>query len=301
MAISLVLVVTGLFTGCELQRNYEYVSSNPTAELNMTAWEFIQQHDTLEMLQQVISWLGMESYFDGETNYTFIAPTNNAIKDYLSDNGYSTIEDVPVPILRNMVKYHLVNARVTFTDPDLSVSNNPLAYTTENGQIMYLSHDGNYIGWVNQDTEQSWSIITSNLEPTNGIMHVIAYVTYYSVDGGSTAYDTLAAGADLELVTNSGLSLESGGDVVLKTDVLESSGASAENIIYEITAGPSNGWLYTGATLLETGDKFTQMDVDVMNLVYIHDGNSTSDQLTLSVNDKTGDSKFDITVDIIIQ
>jgi len=302
VAICSVLSIAGLFTSCELQRNYEYVSSNPTAELNMTAWEFIQKHDTLEMFEYVINWLDMESYFEDDSIRTFIAPTNNAIKEYLSENGYSSIEDVPVPIMRNLVKYHLVNARVTFTDPELSVSNNPIAYTTENGQIMYLSHDGNYIGWVNQDTEQSWSIITSNLEPTNGVMHVIAYVVYYSADGGSTAFDTLAAGAEnLQLDRNTGLSLESGGNFVLNTDVLETSGASPEYIIYELTSVPANGWLISGASILQAGDRFTQMDINIMNLVYINNGNSTADQIALSVYDNTGDAKFDLTVDITIQ
>jgi len=302
VTIAIVLIIALMFTGCELQKNFTYVSSNPTAELNMNAWEFIQMHDTLQMFEQVISYLEMESYFYDDSTRTFIAPTNFAFTEYLSENGYSSIEDVPVPILRNVVKYHLVNARVTFTDPELSPSNNPIAYTAENGQIMYLSHDGNYIGLVNQGTNQSWSIITSNLEPTNGVMHVIAYVVYYSADGGSTTYDTGATGVDnFELVSNTGFSLESGGDYVLNTDALATSGTAAENIIYELDAAPANGWLFKGPTMLQTGDKFTQMDIDVMNMVYINDGTSSTDQISLSAHDRTGASKLVVDVDITIQ
>lgn len=299
--LSFVIVITGMFTSCELQRNFEYVSSNPTADLHMTAWEYISSHDSLEMFEQAIDWCEMDNYFHDDSVRTFIAPTNVAFTSYLSDNGYSSIDEVPVPILRNVIKYHIVNAKVTFTDPDLSPSNNPIAYTTENGQIMYLSHDGNYRGLVNQDTQNSWSIITSNLAPTNGIIHVLPSVVHFSEEAGDSSAPIDSTGADnLILASNKGFSLESGESFVLNTTVLEITGAFAENIIYVIEEIPANGWLINGATILKQGDKFTQMDIDVMNLVYVNDGNSSDDQISLSAMDIVGSIMNTFNVDINI-
>lgn len=302
VAISFVAIIIGMFSSCELQTSFEYDPCYPTAELNMTAWEYISSHDSLEMLEQTIAWLEMENYFQEDSVRTFIAPTNQAFKTYLSDNSYNSIEEVPGPILRNAIKYHIVNARVTFTDPDLSPSNNPIAYTTENGQLMYLSHNSGYQGLVNEDTDISWTILTSNLEPTNGIIHVISSIVYFSVDGGNTSAVIDSTGADnLDLVKNTGFSLESGGSFVLSNNVLEITGAAAEYIIYEIEEIPDNGWLINGAKILQQGDKFTQMDIDLMNLVYINDGNSQVDQITLSAKDRVGStvSAFIVNINIL--
>lgn len=88
---------------------------------------------------------------------------------------------IPVPGLQSVLKYHIVNAKVNFSDPALLTSNNPVPYPTESGEIMYLSHNTNYQGLINQGTKKSWTIITSNLEPTNGIIHVTADVVFLSL------------------------------------------------------------------------------------------------------------------------
>src|SRR5690349_14526401 len=41
--------------------------------------------------------------------YTVFAPTNDALTKYLSANGYSTIDDVPVEKLFKILSYHIVN------------------------------------------------------------------------------------------------------------------------------------------------------------------------------------------------
>jgi len=70
---------------------------------------------------------------------------------------------------------------VIFTDPALLQSNNPIAYTTESGSVMYLSHNTSYQGVINQGTKKSWTIITSNLEPTNGVIHITKDIVYLSI------------------------------------------------------------------------------------------------------------------------
>jgi uncharacterized surface protein with fasciclin (FAS1) repeats len=176
MTIAVVLLLS--LTQCEIQDSFEYVYNNPGGKLDMTAWQYIQNHDSLSLMENAIAAAGLEAYYSGNEEKTFIVPRNSAWRDYLSANGYGSISEIPVETLQNVLKYHIVKARVIFSDPDLLLKNNPIPYDTENGQIMYLSHNRNFQGLINEGTSKSWTIITSNLEPANGVIHVTKDVVY---------------------------------------------------------------------------------------------------------------------------
>lgn len=176
----LIGILSILVTSCEIQENFEYQKSGVTGDLGVNAWEFIQANDSLVLLEAAIIRAGLESSYTTMDAKTFIAPTNSAFESYLETNAYTSLDDVPVPILKNTLKYHIVTDVVLFTDPDLSESNKPIAYDTENGQIMFLSHNTNYQGIVNQGTSKQWTILTSNLVPTNGAIHVVPSIVFYS-------------------------------------------------------------------------------------------------------------------------
>ena len=162
-----------LLTQCEIQDSFEYQKSI-TSELGVTAWEFIQSHDALSLMEEAITAAGMESYYSGSTSYTFILPDTTGWKSYLSTNGYSSISDIPVETLKEVIGYHIVNAIVNFSDVELMDSNNYIPYETVSGETMYLSHDTSWRGYINA----KWMIYTSNLVPTNGVMHILRYVVY---------------------------------------------------------------------------------------------------------------------------
>jgi len=165
-------------SNCEKQPNYEYVYNNPGGKLGVSAWEFLQQRDSFSLMRDAVSAAGLENYYNGSTAYTFIMPRNSAWRSYLKTNGYALVSDVPVNVLDSVLKYHIVQERVIFSDPELMSPNIPIEYNTENADPMYLSHNNNFQGLINQGTRKSWTIITSNLEPTNGVIHVTADVVY---------------------------------------------------------------------------------------------------------------------------
>jgi uncharacterized surface protein with fasciclin (FAS1) repeats len=168
------LALVTLLTQCEIQEDFEYQHCT-TSELGVTAWEYIQSKDILSSMEEAITAAGMESYYSGSTAYSFILPDNTGWTSYLSSNKYSSISDIPVETLRNVIGYHIVKDVVNFSDVDLMDSNNYIAYETVSGETMYLSHDTSWRGYVNA----KWMIYTSNLEPTNGVMHVLRYVVYF--------------------------------------------------------------------------------------------------------------------------
>ena len=466
-------IFLGLFYSCEVQEDFKYQKSGVTGELGVTAWEFIQSSDSLQMLEEAIKQADLqESYIDTLTKAkTYIAPSNAAFSEYLETNSYASLAEVPVPILRNALKYHIVDAKVAFTDPDLIKNNDPKPYETENGQIMYLSHNSNFQGLINEGTNKQWVITTSNLEAINGVLHVVPSIVYFSapskdpgtpdpsiktdtifpvadtyVNGGSQSainfgtdkllkvknltgdgdYDrkaylmfdlkdfkkegvitdltlelavkftaakgvildlysvqdtlweeneltfdnatlpednpiaslttsktetfdfnitdffkglnakqrisfmldgqkgtdetdefaskentdfaipmliaTIGTGNNvLELASNSGFNVESGGAFPLTNEVLKVTGAAPEDVILTVEEAPQSGWLVKGATILKVGDQFTQQDVDVMNLLYINDGSGNVDQIGLSGKDRAGSELEPFNVEVTIE
>jgi hypothetical protein len=113
---------------------------------------------------------------------------------------------------------------------------------------------------------------------------------------------TIATGDSfLEFVSNSGFFVERGGAIAWNSDILEITGAAVNDIIYTVKQTPLHGWLVRGATILQVGDRFTQNDINVMNLLYVNDGNGSADSIVLSARDRAGASIDDFDVQINIQ
>jgi len=167
-----------VLTQCEIQPNYEYEYSNSGGKLDVNAWQFIQDTDSLSLMEDAITIAGLSDLYTSSDQKTFIVPRNSAWRNYLSDNSYTGLADIPADVLENTLKYHIVKARVIFSDPDLLLKNNPIAYDTENDQIMYLSRKSTFVGLINEGTKKSWTIVTSNIEPINGVIHITKNVVY---------------------------------------------------------------------------------------------------------------------------
>lgn len=173
-----------MIVSCEIQESFDYDYAADNTKLNMSALAYIKGNDSLSILNEAIERAQFQTMYEGGASATFIAPNNQAFRSYFKDNGYSSIAAVPLPILKNILRYHTVKGVVNFNDPALAPSNRPIAYATENGQTMYLSHTSTYVGLINEGTNRQWQIRTSNLVPDNGVIHVVNFVVFYSAPTG---------------------------------------------------------------------------------------------------------------------
>src|SRR5690606_38966613 len=98
------LTLLGLLCACEIQEDFKYQPSGVNGNLDMNAWQYIQQSDSLSLLEAAVLYTGLEDLFqaDGDAR-TFIVPNNKAFRMYLKENGYASIEAIPQPILRNLL------------------------------------------------------------------------------------------------------------------------------------------------------------------------------------------------------
>lgn len=169
-------------TDCnKVQPNYTYEYNNPGGKLAGPAWQFIDQTDSFSLMKQAVTLANLQSYYSRTDTSTYIIPRNSAWRAWLKSKNYTDITVVPVDTLQRVLRYHIVKAKVLFSDPALLQSDVPIAYNTESGQTMYLSHNSSYQGLINEGTRKVWTIITSNLQPTNGVIHVTADVVYLSL------------------------------------------------------------------------------------------------------------------------
>ncbi|ELR73782.1 hypothetical protein C900_01392 [Fulvivirga imtechensis AK7] len=108
------------------------------------------------------------------------------------------------------------------------------------------------------------------------------------------------------IVTNTGITLNEGATETINNTELQANDTDTnnDNLVYAITAGPSNGQLEltTGPGVPVTS--FTQAQLNANQVVYVHDdGNSTSDSFTFDVQDGSGNNLvgqiFSITINPI--
>ncbi|MFZ5941314.1 MAG: cadherin-like domain-containing protein [Bacteroidota bacterium] len=100
------------------------------------------------------------------------------------------------------------------------------------------------------------------------------------------------------LVNNTGTTADEGGQVVLTNTMLLTTDAesTADKVIYTLdpigsSAYPLHGQLKKNDIPMQDGSTFTQEDVDLGHIVYVHDGSETlSDGFEFSVSDEYGHS-----------
>ena len=162
---------------------------------------------------------------------------------------------------------------------------------------------------TNADFQQVLNSITyQNTSPTPDL--TTREITFVVNDGEldssvattfvSFGMDTGDAAAPVE-VNNSSDVVDEGATLLITSDQLRYSDQQATSSInYSVTSVPSNGFLALSTDATTPISSFTQEDIDLGNLIYVHNGTeTTSDQFTFSVNDGQGNTdsgQFDIVV-----
>ena len=182
------------------------------------------------------------------------------------------------------------NAPFPTTDPIASITTSKVSAfqfdildyykaLTHNGKVAFMLDQEN----LKDETDEFWT-----KENTGGNLPSMLIARFAT---GNTT---------LVIERNTGFTVNSGEAYALNSNVLEVSGATAADISFTIQQAPQNGWFIRGASVLQAGESFTQEDVDVMNVVYINNGNGTDDKITVTTKDKAGASlpAFDINITV---
>lgn len=139
----------------------------PMPESNTIA-DFVANNPDYSSLAAALDAAGLTATLDGQTNFTVFAPNNAAFSTFLSDNGFSSLEDVPVSVLTEVLLNHVVNDVNMSGDLSTGYINSLASFngTSSNLSMFINTTSGVTINGVSQVTQ-------ADIEVDNGVIHAV--------------------------------------------------------------------------------------------------------------------------------
>ncbi len=107
-----------------------------------------------------------EAVANEDANLTVFAPTNDAFTALLNDLGASSLDDIPVDALTNILLYHVIGSKALSSG--LTTGYYPtLASYSDNNISMYIKVDGGV--YINKNV----MVTAPDIEADNGVIHVV--------------------------------------------------------------------------------------------------------------------------------
>jgi uncharacterized surface protein with fasciclin (FAS1) repeats len=160
------LVVLCINMGCKKQA----MQYSTTSDVNIV--DYLREYPSqFSEFVKILDRTNISSYLNAYGAYTCFAPTNDAIKLYLTQIGKSSTADLDTAALKKIIRLHLIQD--TLSTP--SFNDGKLATPTMYGQYLIMGttiSDGTTSILVNRQAK----ITQSNILTGNGYIHVIDHV-----------------------------------------------------------------------------------------------------------------------------
>lgn len=164
MALCLVLVT--FLLGCEQQ----IVDVSTTDDVNMLGY-FERNQDQYSSLIDILERTDIDAFLGAYGAYTMFAPTNDAIAAFLQEKGVSSVDQLEVDELKQIIRLHLIEDTIStseFTD----------------GKLPRITMLGQYVitgtqlenGAARTRVNRQANVVTANIRVGNGIIHAIDHV-----------------------------------------------------------------------------------------------------------------------------
>lgn len=160
--------------------------------------DIVDDNPAFTILDAALERTGLDVTLDqsGGT-FTVFAPTDVAFQSFLSDNGFATIDDVPVLLLRNTLRNHVLSTVVMST----ALTNGYVKTnaTNANGDFLdlYVEVDGTDV-FLNDVAD----VETADVPADNGVIHIVDEViflpTIATLAAANPAFSSLVAALDQE-------------------------------------------------------------------------------------------------------
>ena len=135
----------------------------------ITIFDRIEASPNYSILNYALQKTGLSSVLDGSDVYTLFAPSDMVMSSFLNENGFSSVDDVPVEVLKNILLNHVVAEQLRYSSFKTGYKNT-VAVSEVNGNSLSI-----HIEQINMRvTINGESRITQgNIMASNGIIHVI--------------------------------------------------------------------------------------------------------------------------------
>lgn len=195
--VLLVFMGVMMFTSCSTK--YNYIDTGlADGEFEGNMYEYLQSNSyDWDSTVLLIERAGLVDLFEGKREgfekITFFGPTNLSIIRWMIQEGYETIEDVPVELCNELILRHVVKGETRRDDvPRGEVVLGQLQ--GNGGQVMtslwgtefwIYSHQDSYenipgvgpiiLYIVSLDKRTSINVASTNIETTTGVVHSLQY------------------------------------------------------------------------------------------------------------------------------
>ena len=137
-----------------------------------------------------IEYAGMKEYYTQTGHeYTFLALTNTAVKNFISDQNHSSLTDCPVEVIRNLLSYHIVDGFYSgYGELPVEAIFVLTLRRGETGLMTMLTRKNPWMAdagaIIVNDTGTNGNSpmrksVSCNIMPTNGVIHVFDSYCYY--------------------------------------------------------------------------------------------------------------------------
>lgn len=132
--------------------------------------ELAQSNANLSILVDALQRADLVATLEGSGPFTVLAPTNDAFNALLSSLGASSLNDVPVDVLRNILLNHVISGNVRSTDLATGYVNTLAKGPNDSPISLFvdLSSGVKFNGTA--------SVTTADVVGANGIVHIIDQV-----------------------------------------------------------------------------------------------------------------------------
>ena len=133
-----------------------------------TLVDIVTSNPELSSLAAALQRSGLLATFEGEGPFTVFAPTNEAFNNFLTENDYASLNDVPVDVLTEVLLNHVVDGDNRSTDLSTGyVSSLSTAGVSGRNLSLFLNTDGGVS--VNGISD----VIQADVIASNGVAHVV--------------------------------------------------------------------------------------------------------------------------------
>ncbi|MCX2719996.1 fasciclin domain-containing protein [Lentiprolixibacter aurantiacus] len=133
-----------------------------------TIVDLADANDDLSILVDALTAADLVTTLQEAGPFTVLAPTNTAFQQFLTDNGFAGLGDIPSDVLRNVLLNHVIVGTAATSG---GLTNSYLNTAAQNA-------DGDALSiYINTDSGVTFngvsSVIDPDIEASNGIIHVV--------------------------------------------------------------------------------------------------------------------------------
>lgn len=166
VAISAMVFMVAVLAGCKRQE----LQITTTSDVNIADY-LLKYPESFSKFSQILQITGSDASLNGYGTYTLFAPNNAAIDTYLKEIGKTSVTDISVADLKDLIRFHLIRDTITsdkFTDGKLRTK-------TMYGQYL-LTGAQNVGGLTSLTINRQAIVLKADVHTGNGIIHVIDHV-----------------------------------------------------------------------------------------------------------------------------